>query len=98
MKRTAMVEHILKINVSELQVVRLTCRQCKATAEMKIDALTDRTTKCTCPFCQKPYLYGGDRAGGTPFEELRQSLKSVREANNLDMEFVIPTGQGKSES
>lgn len=85
-----MVEHILKINVGELLVVRLTCKRCKATAEMAIGDLTDRTKDCKCPFCQNAYLSGGAQPTGSPFEHLRMALKAVREADNLNMEFVVP--------
>ena len=98
MGNAIMVEHIMKINVSELLVVRLTCKRCKTTAEMKIDALTDRTKDCRCPFCENPYLAGGAVPTGTPFEKLRESLRHLREANNLDMEFVVPAVEAENGS
>ena len=84
-----MGEHILKIGVGELTKIRLTCKNCGTVAEMELENIGVRFHNCQCPFCQRPYLTGG-AVSPDPFERLRTALKSVREADNLTLEFVIP--------
>ena len=85
-----MGEHILKIGIRELKTARMTCKKCKATAEVAIDdEFSKLFTDCQCPFCDTPYLDGG-ASNPSPFEKLQSALKAVCDGSNLDFQFVIP--------
>ena len=83
-----MVEEILKINLTELMVVRVTCNACHATTEISVDDLGARYATAQCPHCMTALLPGEARQN--PFDALRLNLKRLRESDRFKMEFVIP--------
>jgi hypothetical protein len=92
MGSAVMGEHIMKVGVGELTIVRLTCQTCKTIAELSLADLHDRFPECKCPFCQNAYLHGG-ATSPNPFEKLQTAIRLIQQASNLSMEFVLPADE-----
>ena len=82
-----MTEHILRINVTELTRVRLSCPGCRIAIEVDADELHKITKRGKCPQCGQDWP---QRQGPDPYHELSDGLRKLREdADRLGVEFVI---------
>ena len=85
----AVSETILKILLSELASVRLTCQRCKAVAEVPIDVLGDRKQGITCPGCGAVASVGG-RHQPDALDALAEAAKGLKQFRGFDVAFVVP--------
>lgn len=83
-----MTESFERINVTELDTVRITCLQCKITTELHIDSIHKATENGDCVHCKSPLL--GKHEGLGPLHEMKNAIRKLREASDrVCVEFSI---------
>jgi hypothetical protein len=84
-----MSETILKINLTELAMVRITCPGCQITTELSVDAMGRKfATRCECHHCGHPLI---PCDGDNLFRALSRALLNLAErSDKVQIEFVIP--------
>ena len=90
------MEHIMRLSVTELQVVRVTCLMCrKAAIEVKLDQLHEvLSTTLQCRFCGHTHYRGQPQ--DSPLVRLQQVLQGfqavqrIHGQQELAVEFLIP--------
>jgi uncharacterized CHY-type Zn-finger protein len=82
-----MSEHILRIGLSELKVVRIVCVACGAVLEVSMDKLMRQENSCA--YCQAPF---GQVA--KQFQALENAAAILEsQSDKLRVEFVIAVGE-----
>ena len=83
----AMGEHVFRVLLGDIELVRVTCQKCHATVEVKLDELA-ATFKCSkCLACAEPLTL---RDGSCELGELQGALLALRAAaKTLTVEFPI---------
>lgn len=88
-----MSEHLLKVLLSELSTVRVVCKKCGAVFEMPLDRLAAafrKTAQC-CPFCGAGFhLFNPQGHAADVLGPFAQALADLQQAQNCDVEFVLP--------
>jgi hypothetical protein len=84
-----MSETIFKILLSELNVVRIICRnpQCGAILELPLTELSRLLDKCQCKYCETTFRVGNADCFTTLAQAIR-GLNSIKE--KVGVEFVLP--------
>jgi hypothetical protein len=98
-----MSETILKIQLSELETLRIVCKKCKAAIEMPISMLDRRKGQnqrdLPCPGCGFVIRVGRADAEHGPIEDGLDLLVEAWEKleplkGNFDVQFVLPVKDG----
>jgi hypothetical protein len=84
-----MSETILKILLSELATLRITCRACKATVEVPIDSLNRGRKSIICPGCGVP-MRSVSHHQPDAFDALADAVQGLKKLQDCDAAFVLP--------
>jgi len=92
MSKGCIIEKNLKVDLSELKIVRLVCdmANCGGVAEMPTDRLQGLTGQVLCPSCSQPFIV---KAIGSidGLKALGMSLQNLIGDSGFSVEFVVPT-------
>jgi hypothetical protein len=85
-----MSEKVLRFLLSELETVRLICRNCKIVIEMPTSKLADTDSGISCPTCRAFFPKGQNKEE----DHLGDLARAIWGLKNLgqEIEFVIPAG------
>lgn len=85
-----MSEEILKVFLSDLQTIRVTCSHCRVTMEMSLANLADRMRENKCPIgiCGEGFSLATptERGDYNAFVELE---KAIRHLNKIDAKVKV---------
>lgn len=91
-----MSEHVLKVLLSELNVVRVRClnTHCAAVVETTLDRLDVVLGQDQCPMCHTSY---GDplHRGASPLRDLLAAMRGALRLKACEIEFVLPAKPGE---
>jgi hypothetical protein len=85
-----MSEHLIRLFLNELRVVRIICNGCKTVIETDMAKLESLTAPIKCPGCP---AFLGQQTGGqsNPLLTFAQSVSRLgRMKDNFQVEFAIP--------
>lgn len=92
-----MSEHLLRILLTDLAVVRIVCEHCQAVAEVPIKALDRRSLPrpvqpTLCPGCGGTFRKNGGGSHAPPedaFDKLAVAWEALNAITGLQIEFVV---------
>jgi hypothetical protein len=90
-----MTEEILRILLSDLATVRITCAKCKVVSEMQTSKLFDAFSReKKCPHCSQPF----DARVIRSLNDLSRAIEELADARTFDqiaVEFIARKQSGK---
>lgn len=85
MTKGFIMEKSLKIMASEISVVRVVCKDCKAAMDVPLERLP--AASLICPGCRKEFRRPDVENG---LRDLANSLQLFQKHKELDLQFVFP--------
>jgi hypothetical protein len=82
-------EKLLKLLLSDLETIRIVCRQCKAAVEVPIDRLSN-AADILCPGCPPTGKTVLRPAKGSDLANLAAAIIRLKQAKDVEIEFVVP--------
>jgi hypothetical protein len=104
-KGETMSEKVLKLLLSELEKLRIVCRKCGAAMEIPIDRLGN-AGEVFCPGCPSGQPTSSNPTGKTVLRSakgdellnLATAIMKLKQAKDVEIEFVVPEKEDKPSS
>lgn len=85
-----MSEKLFKFLLSELNTVRVHCRNCDAIIEIPFDKIGSTFPSCACPLCRHTFDTGTWESGHL-FQILAEAFRRIKAIKErVEVEFVLP--------
>jgi hypothetical protein len=89
-----MSEKLLKLLLSDLTSIRIVCRKCGAAVEVPIDRLGN-AGDVYCPGCPRDEKTVLRYAKRDDLINLAAAITQLKQAKDVEIEFVVPEKEGK---